>query len=163
MSLWSTVVRSHDRIKDVKGDSDDDKHRDRIAEVRLLLTDANGPAIVRVGTIPSYALAPWAGHVADDIVITRERRQHYLDRHPEVESDERQVVEALLDPSEIHINSKDMQMAIFYAQMSETIHLSVSVWVSDRTDRQNFVLSVRRAKTREVEQGRIRGRVRWKK
>lgn len=134
-----------------------------IAGILLQLKDSNGPAIVRVGKMPGHTLASWLDRETDDIVVTRERRQHYLERHPEMEVYEWQLIKALLDPSEIHANTNDSRMAIIYDPINEMIYLRVSVWISDRADRQNSVLNMRLGRMRELQNGRINGRVRWKK
>lgn len=126
-----------------------------------MLRDDNGPFIVVVGELPHGRLDHWPQHVTQQVVITRERRQHYLDRHPETVDDEFLMIQTLLDPPEIHVNKQDRQVAIIYAPMDGDRFLRIPVWISDRNDRQNSVLSLRRARPREVEAGRRAGRQVW--
>lgn len=108
-------------------------------------------------------LSFWPNHGTSEVIITRERRKHYLLRHSEVEGHELLLIRSLLDPSEIHFNKSDRQMAIIYQQMDDEHFLRVPLWISDRIDRQNSVLSVRIAKSEEVRAGRKSGRVAWVK
>lgn len=73
------------------------------------------------------------------------------------------LLPALLDPDEVHCNAVDPALAIVYRRLSATHFLRVPVWMSNRRDRQNSVLSLRRARLSEVKEGRKRGRGVWKK
>ncbi len=86
------------------------------------LRDPAGPAVVRVGRIPDDALAYWLDRVTDEVVITRERRRHYLDRHPEVEADEEVLIRSVLDPEEVHINRIDPRMTIIYCRIDDSYY-----------------------------------------
>ena len=119
--------------------------------------------ILRVGTISSVAIAYWDVRVTDEVIITGERRRHYLTRHPEILNDESTLLRALVDPPEIHTNALDQRIAIIYQEINEQYALRIPVWISDREDRQNSVLSVRRAKLLEIERGRLQGRMVWRK
>lgn len=119
--------------------------------------------VLLVGAIPPGALDFWRDHVTTEMIITGERRRHYLERHPEIFRDELILLLALIDPHEIHSNAVDERMAIIYRRIDASYYLRIPVWISNRQDRQNSVLSVRRARPDEVMKGRIAGRVRWEK
>jgi len=97
------------------------------------------------------------------MVVTRNRRTHYLDRHPEIIADEPMLLDTLLDPDEVHRNVTDSDIAILYRRIDCKHFLRAPIWISDRNDRQNSLLSLRRAGLGEVEDGRRKGRQVWKK
>jgi hypothetical protein len=127
------------------------------------LRNNSGPEIIRIGLLSDEVLAFWPERTTREVIITRERRSHYLARHPEVQRDEPLLLSALIDPLEVHRNRLDERIAIFYGELDDAFYLRVPVWISDRTDRQNSVLSLRRARTREVEGGRAAGRQVWRR
>ena len=127
------------------------------------LRDNSGPEIIRIGFLSHEILASWSERTTREVIITRERRSHYLARHPEVQRHEHLLLSALMDPLEVHRNRLDERIAIFYRELDDAFHVRVPVWISDRTDRQNSVLSFRRARTREVERGRAAGRQVWRR
>jgi hypothetical protein len=133
------------------------------ARVLKDLRDDLGPEIVRVGSIPMEILRHWSSLTTLEVVITRERRTHYLARHPEILRDEPLLLDALMDPLEVHRNRLDERIAILYKEVDDGFYLRVPVWISDRTDRQNSVLSLRRARSRDVDSGRSAGRQVWRK
>lgn len=134
---------------------------DIIEGVLGLLRNDDGPAIVHIGSTIEEALTHWSDRSTLRVIVTRERRRHYLERHPEAVIDEATMIEVLLNPYEVHINKQDRRIAIFYAQLPDGFFLRIPVWISDRSDRQNSVLSLRRARAREVEKGRREGRQVW--
>lgn len=127
------------------------------------LRDVYGPDVVRLGMLPQLPFVFWNFRTTDEVVITRNRRQHYLDRHGDMIEYESFLLPALLDPDEVHCNAVDPALAIVYRRLSATHFLRVPVWMSNRRDRQNSVLSLRRARLSEVKEGRKRGRGVWKK
>jgi hypothetical protein len=44
--------------------------------------------VLHVGSMPFAAIVFWSDAVTRDVVITGERRNHYLTRHPEIFDDE---------------------------------------------------------------------------
>ena len=133
------------------------------ARVLQELRDDSGPDIIRVGVVPPEILAHWSNTTTLELIITRERRSHYLARHPEVLNDEPLMLDALMVPFEVHRNRLDERIAIFYRELEDGFYPRVPVWVSDRVDRQNSVLSLRRARAREIESGRSARRLVWRK
>jgi hypothetical protein len=135
------------------------------AHARVLeeLRDDTGSEIIRIGLLPIEILALWSETRTLEVIVTRERRQHYLERHPEVLRDEPLLLKTVAAPSEVHRNKLDEQIAIFYTEIGDGFYLRVPVWISDRVDRQNSVLSLRRARAREVEAGRAAGRQVWRR
>lgn len=136
---------------------------DEIQAILARLRGTVGSQVIQAGSIPDSSLSAWPDRVTDAVVIIRERRSHYLRRHPEVIGDEPLLIRALLDPDEIHSNATDARVAIIYRWVDDDYALRAPVWVSDRHDRQNSLLSLRRAGTEEVLKGRLMGRERWRR
>lgn len=65
---------------------------EEITRVLAWLVDADGPPVVPIGRFPAHCLANWPRRATDDIVITRDRRNHYLTNHLEMETFERDLV-----------------------------------------------------------------------
>lgn len=105
----------------------------------------------------------WPEAVTNQVVLTGERRAHYLARHPEMSLYERELLSVLFEPDEIHRNAQDPHIGIWYRKTRNGRYLRAVVWVSDREGLQNSVHSLRLADEREVQQGRRRGRVLWEK
>lgn len=141
---------------------DDDLAPDQ-SRVLEELRDDRGPEIVRLGHLSADIIAKWTRTTTLEVILTRERRAHYLARHPEILGDEPVLLSALTDPLEVHRNRLDERIAIFYRDVGGGFYLRVPVWISDRTDRQNSVLSLRRARSKEVEAGRAAGRQIWRR
>lgn len=127
------------------------------------LRNDEGPPVVRAGMLRRESFLSWPIRTTDEVVVTRNRRTHYLERHPEMIVDEPMLLVTLLDPDEVHRNATDVDMAILYRRVDREHFLRAPVWMSDRIDRQNSLLSLRRAGVKEVEDGRNKGRQVWKK
>ena len=130
---------------------------------RLLgqLRSDGGSNVVHIGAVPDDSLSAWENSVTREIVVTKPQRDHWRERHPEIESEEPTLLQMLVDPMEIHRDSTDPMIAAFYDELSDGRYLRASVWVSNRDDRQNSVLSVRYARRRELDRGRRTGLLVW--
>jgi hypothetical protein len=136
---------------------------DNLEDMLRRLRSLEPSNVLRIGNIAAGAIDFWSLRTTDEVIITGERRLHYLARHPEVLDDELLLLRALLNPEEIHTNAFDTQLAIIYHRVNEYYALRIPVWISNREDRQNSVLSMRRARYSEVERGRTLGRAVWRK
>ncbi len=134
-----------------------------VERILRLLRDPTGPGIIPIGRIPSEALGHWPDRVTDEVVITRERRNHYLERHPDMLEFEGQIIRTLLDPTDVHANKNDRYMAIFYTLLDERLFVRVPVLISTSPDLRNSVMSARRSDRDQVEAGRRGGRLTWQK
>jgi len=101
--------------------------------------------------------------VTRNVVLTGERRAHYLGRHKDIVPHEAELVRLLVDPYAVHLNKKDAQMTVWYRQIDDSHFLWAAVWVSDKNALQNSVHSIRLANVEEIEQGEKQGRLIWKK
>lgn len=122
-----------------------------------------GNQILEIGEIPSAALSAWPARVTNRVIITAERRQHYLFRHPEVVELEALIVTTLLDPVEVHRFAPDKAVANLYRPVNDRNDLMVSVWISHDPDKQNSVHSARIQHHRRLETSRDRGNELWRK
>lgn len=134
-----------------------------ISRILTLLVDADGPDVIPIGRLPALCLANWPRRATDHIVITRDRRNHYLTNHPEMHQFEYTMVRGITEPDEIHRNKYDGNMAIVYMQVSEARWLRSAVIVSHSEGLQNSIASCRLARAREVLEGRKANRLVWSK
>jgi len=125
------------------------------------LRDPKGPEVIPVGRILPVALGHWPNRVTDEVVITRERRNHYLERHPDMALFEAQIIGTLLHPTEVHANRMDPHMAIFCALLDDRLFIRVPVLVSTNSDLRNSVMSARRSDSDQLDAGRRGGRLVW--
>jgi len=119
--------------------------------------------VLPIGTLRQNILASMRDAITDQVVVTGERRQHYLARHPDVQPYETELARLINDPDEIQRNKTDAQMLILYRRLDAERFLRAAVWVSRRADKQNSVHSLRLAKASEVELGRAQGRGVWQR
>lgn len=129
------------------------------------LTDLR--AVLRLGEFGGALRAvihqQWPDIATDEIILTGERRAHYLARHAEVAAYEHRLPEILAAPDELHRNRSDATMLIVYRNIAEGFYLRIALWLSHESDKQNSIHSVRLARKSEVEAGRQAGRVLWRK
>ena len=127
----------------------------------------NRKAVLRLGQLfaqPSAAIRQaWPTSVTDQVVLTGERRAHYLERHAEMTALEGELLATLFEPDEVHRNRYDPRMAIFYRRFDPEHYLRIALWVSDDSTKQNSLFSFRKARNVEVERDRKAGRRLWKK
>jgi hypothetical protein len=97
-----------------------------------------------------------------EVVLTGERRRHYLKDHPEMVKHEDKLRGAVLRPGEVHRNRKDPHTAIFYKRLDDDYFLRVAVVLQKKAgELKHSVFSFRLAKQKEVDEGRHAGRVIW--
>lgn len=97
-----------------------------------------------------------------EVVLTVERRKHYLLDHPEVAQHEDKLRSVVLRPDEVHRNRKDPHTAIFYGCLDESHFLRAAVVLQAKAgELKHSVFSFRLAKQKEVEDARRAGRVIW--
>lgn len=118
--------------------------------------------VMPLGKMHPSVLRHWPQASTRRVVLTGERRNHYLESHPEMASQEHKLSGVVLSPSEVHRNIRDPQIGIFYQQQGNK-YLRAAVWISDTRSKQNSVHSFRWAEHSEIEAGRRAGRAIWKK
>lgn len=117
--------------------------------------------VVVLGQAPTGVVRAWAlDDDSFDVVLTGKQRAHYLQRHAEMAAYEASLPLAISEPSEVHRNRADPQMAIFYRRVDERHYLRVAVAMQRQKQwRKHSVLSYRIAGLAEVVEGR--GRAVW--
>jgi SPP1 gp7 family putative phage head morphogenesis protein len=155
------VVGSDDAVDAVPTPGADET----IARQIETLTDPQ--QVVSIGTwrrdISDMVLRKWPTRTTDTVVLTGERRAHYLARHLDVIEFEGDLLRTLFEPDEIHRDVRDDQIGIWYRRLPDGRYLRATVWISERDDLRNSVHSFRLANEKEVMQGRERGRRLWQK
>ena len=122
--------------------------------------------VLEIGAIDKGIVRLWTREVARNrlVVLTGERRRHYLTEHPEMFDWEHLLIDALLDPDEVHRNRKDQRIAIFYKRVRPTRYLRVAVLMQEKRGAfKHSVMSCRFARHREIQNGRRYGRKVWKR
>lgn len=117
--------------------------------------------IVVIGPLSGILRDFWPNAVAEQVILTGERRLHYLERHPEIRAYEDRLVQVAMQPDEIHRNSCDPTIAILYRRVARQLWLRLALWVSDTIGLQNSIHSYRLALESEVLRGRKAGRLLW--
>ena len=137
------------------------RRQTRAAAFASQVRDLGASGVLAIGLIQPAIISAWKGAVTRRVVLTGERRRHYLQRHPGIREYETSLRAVVLYPDEVHRNKKDPEMAIMYKQLDAEAFLRVALWVSDTTGLENSVHSFRRAHAREVMRGRKEGRLIW--
>ncbi len=127
------------------------------------LRSLSGTDILLIGVIPAVALDSWPDRATNFVVITAERRRHYLHEHPEVEELEPLLLRTLLDPEEVHFYNSDKAVANLYQSIDIRKDLMVSVWISHESSKQNSLHSARIQHRRRRIKSRENGRAVWGK
>jgi hypothetical protein len=129
------------------------------------LTDRK--AVLQMGVLPEQLSQTvrqiWTESVTSQVVLTGERRAHYLERHAEMRGLERELLATIFEPDEIHRNKRDSQIGIWYRRLNSSQYTRVVIWVSDKPGLQNSIHSFRLADEREVTMGRKQERLLWAK
>jgi hypothetical protein len=115
--------------------------------------------VLVVGLLPADLVRAFAADVADnlEVVITGERRHHYLGQHPEMLSLEHLLHDTLLNPDEVHRNRTDAGVGVFYRQIGPGRYVRAVVRVQARGGRRKqSLMSYRMARARELQEGRPR-------
>jgi len=113
--------------------------------------------VVSIGNLPPQVAQRFeAGKTG--VVLTGERREHYLTMHPDVKEVEHLLPELLSNPTAVFPNRADPNVAIFYLQ-EEDRYLRAAVIVSrEEGETQNSIASLRYARQKEFERDESRAK-----
>jgi len=120
--------------------------------------------VLVIGRLPSSLVRHWASSVRGnlEVVLTGERRFHYLARHPEMAPLERLLPDVVLDPDIVCADKSREQVAVFFRQHTDEHYLRVAVLMQRKASGyKHSVLSFRLAK--EQEYWKSWGEVLWKR
>jgi len=93
-----------------------------------------------------------------EVILTWERRQHYLERHYEMFWYENLLIKTVLSPDIVQKNSKDKDVTLFFKRIDEEHYLRATILLNtaNEKDKKHSVLSYRIARRIEVERGKLR-------
>ena len=140
--------------------------REALAEIHLaekLKTLVDAHEVLDIGQLPQPVRQHWPGALTPQVVLTGERRAHYLVGHADMVPYEANLPDVIANPDEVHRNKRDAQIAILYRRVDEQHWLRATLWISDKPGLQNSIHSYRLAGTDEVQQGRKARRLLWQK
>lgn len=105
-------------------------------------------------TVRNGILKEWANSATDWVVLTGERRFHYLERHPETSEIESRLASVIQFPDEIYRNKADSSVALFYQYSHDDYWMRAVVWISQDRTKSNSIMSFRFAKENELARDR---------
>ncbi len=103
----------------------------------------------------------WSDHVTTQTIVPAGAQAHYRTRHPEVMEHERLIVEAILDPDEVHVDAIHDRTNSLFKAIDDNYDIMVSIWISDDPGRFNAVKSARKQRKGERRKGRALGHQVW--
>ena len=159
----SEEIKRSERIEEFSPRYDGESLESWVANLVSQLRMLGSNEVLLVGEIPPVAIEFWSNRSSSMAVIIGSRRSHYLASHSELEELEQILILSLLDPDEVHSNASDPLMAIVYRRLDSEFYIRIALLISEDAARQNSVISARLAREKEVERGRARGRLKWKK
>ncbi|MDL1898214.1 hypothetical protein FBQ82_18335 [Anaerolineae bacterium CFX7] len=99
-----------------------------------------------------------------EVVLTGERRKHYLNSHPEMIQYEDKLADVVLAPNQTHRNRKVLQTVIFYKRLDQRHFLRAAIVLQPKAgELKHSIFSFRLAKHSEVETSAHEGRLIWRK
>lgn len=105
-------------------------------------------------TVRNAIQSVWKNAVTDWVVLTGERRFHYLERHPETGEFESRLTSVIRFPDEVYRNKSDLAIALFYQYSHDEYWMRAVVWISEDRAKQNSIMSFRFAKENEIARDR---------
>ena len=110
----------------------------------------SGKERVVIGFVQQDIARLW-GRNETTVLLSAERRAHYLKRHPEIADYEGVLQRLIKSPDEVHKNKEDAGVAIFYMKVGKRYLRSVvAMRPHGGDDLQPFIISVRLARQDEV-------------
>lgn len=92
----------------------------------------------------------WRTYWTSVVVLTGERRRHYLERHAEITKYESHIGQLIRWPDELYRNKSDSDMLIVYKMVDDETWLRAAIWISGVESKLNSIFSLRLAKPEEV-------------
>jgi len=120
--------------------------------------------VLVIGELNKSIVNLWTEKIQNNlqVVLTGKQRIHYINNHPEMRRYEELLVDAVLNPDEVHRNVKDGMMAIFYKKVDQHHYLRVAVLLQGSpNERMHSILSYRLANVKEIVESINSGRFAW--
>ena len=120
--------------------------------------------VLSVGDIHQEIVTVWGGNAKNNlgVVVTGERRSHYLEHHPDIKGIEDEIIHVLLDPSIVCRNKKDKKTLIFYREYDDFYLRAAVLMQQEESWKKHSVMSFRFAREKEYESDKEK-RLLWKK
>lgn len=130
-------------------------------KARWLRQLAQGEERVMVAFAPQDVAKTW-GRDEAAVLLSAERRAHYLKRHPEIVDYEGLLPRLIGNPDEVHRNKRDAGVAIFYTRVGPRyLRAVIAMRPYGGDDLDPFVISLRLARPDEVVKSAEAGRKVW--
>ncbi len=120
--------------------------------------------IVPVERIPDVVLSKIGTQIEGNrtVILTLERRLHYLQRHPEMAKWESIFPNVINNPDEVHKNRRNSQIFNFYKRISEKHYLRLTVVIQEKPGKfKHSIITARLARIKEVQRGQKKGLKIW--
>lgn len=134
----------------------------RIARNVLFLRQGE---LATIGRLPIERLRSWPDLKSDRMILTHERLEHLLSRHPETRHLLPHVLATALDPDEIHRNRSDGEIAIFWRLLDNerNYYLRAAIWLPLKEELAASILSARQTRHEDYAREGRQGRLVWKR
>ena len=110
-------------------------------------------AVLEIGQMDFDLKQHYPNSLTNTTILTGERKEHILDSHPEMKDHFEILGKMLSGYVDIHRNTVDDQIAIIYLRKDEEFLFRIALWISDKTNFRNSVMSFRIARKSEYLKG----------
>lgn len=116
-----------------------------------MLSSLESSSVLRIGNL-NKAILKKAGFDVEntEVIITGERRHHYLDRHPEMAAVEWQLDQVVINPSFVSPNKTDPDILLFYLKGDDRYLRATVRMQREIGEYKHSVISLRFARSKEV-------------
>jgi len=136
---------------------------DELFHLLSRMKSLDGSDFIEIGLVPLAIARLWPDLTSHRIIVTGERRQHYLQRHPLTERYEQELVRTVRFPDEIFRNRADAQVAILFRRIDDRYRMRVALLVSRLPGLDCSVLSAWPTRPKDYERERRSGRLIWRR
>lgn len=126
--------------------------------------------VTEIGQLPATVARFWPGLTTMIVVVTGERRSHYrAGRRDYFESQgalaefERQLIQTIRDPDEIHRNEVQPLTAVLWRRVSPERHMRVVVALTNTAGLSNSVITAWRPNVRKYRKAQLAERLLWRR
>lgn len=145
-----------------RGSSGGNDGGDHVETILRRLRAASRDDVVQVSATPRPLISAWPKAHAI-MAITGERRDHYLELHPEMSELEADLIRALIDPDLIYTDARDKGTAVVYRALPDAGYLRAVVRMSETEELYNSVITAYRRGIQDYHGHRGDGRLVWRK
>lgn len=120
--------------------------------------------VYTIGDIDNAIVSAWDQHASGNqtVILTGERRLHYLERHPEMRQVEDELANVILSPVVVSRNKTDENILIFYREFNKEKYLRATVlMINEQGWKKHSIITYRFAGEKEYLQAL--GRAIWQR